>query len=107
MSHILLFSLSGFFAEHHGLVMSIIIGLVAGLLAQVLIPGRGLGYVFTAILGIVGGYLGNMLFKDYLSFTSSEVINEIICATAGAMILCIAIGLLAGKEKKDKTAWKA
>ena len=47
----------------------IILGIVAGFLARLLVPGRDpMGFVATVILGMVGsllgGFLANMLFDD-------------------------------------------
>jgi len=107
MKQIILFSLSGFVHDHRALLFALLIGAIAGLLAQVLIPGRGFGMIVTIILGMIGGWLGSILFKSYLSFTHNAIIDHIICATVGAMILCIVINLIVGKDKGDKTAWKA
>lgn len=102
----ILFSLSGAIHDWKGTLITIFIGAVAGLLAQLLTPGRGYGMLITIILGIVGGWLGNILFKNYLSFTANPLINQIICATAGAFILAILVNLLIGNDKKDKTGYR-
>ena len=107
MQHIILFSFSGFMHDHRALLFALLIGAIAGMLAQIIVPGRGFGMIMTIILGMIGGWLGSMLFKDYLSFTHNSVVDHIICAAVGAMILCIVINLIVGKDKKDKTAWKA
>jgi len=50
------------------IVWLLIIGLIAGALARLLVPGRDqMGIVGTIVLGVVGslvgGFLGNLLFK--------------------------------------------
>ena len=87
-------------------LVAIIIGAIAGFLAQLLTPGRGYGTIATILLGIVGGWLGNALFHKYLSFFSNPLLNQIVCATAGAFILALLINLLIGNDKGDKTGWK-
>jgi len=107
MKQIILFSLPGFVHDHRALLFALFIGAIAGLIAQFIIPGRGFGLIVTIILGMIGGWLGDMFLKNYLSFTSNHLVNHIICATVGAMILCIVINLISGKDNKDRTDWEA
>ena len=99
MHQLMLFSLDGFIHDNKGLLVTLFIGAVAGLIAQLITPGRGFNLIITIIIGIAGGWLGGMLFKNYLSFTDSPIINQIICSTAGALILCIGINLILGKKR--------
>ena len=101
MHPLMLFSFDGFFQDNRSLLVTLFIGAVAGLIAQLITPGRGFGLIVTIIIGVAGGWLGSMLFKTYLNFTDSPLINAIICATAGALILCIAINLIFGIKRKD------
>ena len=101
MQHYLLLSVDSFFHDNHNLLITLFIGAVAGLIAQLITPGRGFNLIITIIIGIAGGWLGGLLFKSYLNFTDSPLINAIICATAGALILCIAINLILGPKRKD------
>lgn len=55
-----------------GLLWTIIIGLIVGIIAKVIMPGRdGGGIILTAILGIagsfVGTFVGRMFFGRYYS----------------------------------------
>lgn len=103
----LLFSIQQELHDWRGLLITLFIGAVAGFLAQVLTPGKGYGTVFTIIIGIIGGWLGKILFKNYLSFTSSPLINTIICATAGAFILSLVLNLIIGGSDGDRTNYRA
>jgi len=105
--HTLLFSLAHELQDFNGLLITILIGGLAGFLAQVLTPGRGYGTLATIVLGIVGGWLGKILFKNLLSFTSSPLINTIICATAGALILTLLVNIVSGNDKGDRTGYRA
>jgi len=98
---IFLLSVNSFIHDNHNLLITLFIGAVAGLIAQLITPGRGFNLIITIIIGIVGGWLGGMLFKNYLNFSHSTLVNDIICATAGALILCIAINLILGPKKGD------
>lgn len=55
-----------------GLLWTIIIGLIVGIIAKVIMPGRdGGGFIMTTILGIagsfVGTFVGRMFFGRYYS----------------------------------------
>lgn len=99
--------IGGVFGSNDGLLLSLVIGLAAGLLAQLLTPGRGFGIITSILLGIAGGWIGNKLFKGLLSFTDSPIVNQIVCAAAGAIILVVIINLIAGRDKNDKTRYRA
>ena len=73
-----------------GILSWIVLGLIAGALAKLLMPGKdGGGWLVTMGLGIagafVGGYLGTMLGLG--GGTDGVNIGSIITATAGAFIL--------------------
>ena len=73
-----------------GFISWIVLGLIAGALAKLLMPGKdGGGWIITMVLGIagafVGGYLGSML---GLGGAADGVnIGSIVTATAGAFVL--------------------
>ena len=55
-----------------GLLWTIIIGIIVGIIAKVIMPGRdGGGFILTALLGIggsfVGTFVGRMFFGRYYS----------------------------------------
>jgi len=104
MAHTLLLALPAFLTKE--LLVTIVIGFIAGLLAQFITPGRGFGIITTIIIGIIGGWLGNRFFT-FIHLTDIPFLNEIIRATLGGIILCIIINLVLGKDKKDKTGWKS
>jgi uncharacterized membrane protein YeaQ/YmgE (transglycosylase-associated protein family) len=68
----------------------IIVGLIAGALARLIIPGRqNLSIPMTILLGIigsfVGGFLANLIFHGRLSLNPSGIIGSII----GAIIVLL------------------
>ena len=72
-----------------GFLTWILLGLVAGVLAKWLMPGKdGGGFFMTVILGIagafVGGYIGSML---GIGATGGFNLVSIATATAGAFLL--------------------
>ena len=47
-----------------GIILAIIIGLVAGLIARAVVPGKqDLGIVATIVLGLIGSIVGNLIFS--------------------------------------------
>ena len=46
-----------------GIVLFLIMGLIAGLIARAIVPGRDpMGWIGTLVLGVVGALLGGFLF---------------------------------------------
>ena len=75
--------------EKMGILSWIILGLIAGMLAKWLMPGKdGGGFIITTLLGIagafVGGFLGSLLGLGGMDGLS---LGSIVTATAGAFIL--------------------
>jgi uncharacterized membrane protein YeaQ/YmgE (transglycosylase-associated protein family) len=79
----------------------IIVGLIAGFLANVIYPGRARGGVFGAmILGIVGGIVGGFLVGV---LTGEDVmtgfnLTSILVATVGALLLVFGYNALSGSR---------
>jgi uncharacterized membrane protein YeaQ/YmgE (transglycosylase-associated protein family) len=98
------------FQLHKAHLIFIIIGLVVGLLSQMILPGRGFGLVVTILIGIAGCYLGNMFIRpyvdEYVTFTKHNTVHAIISGTIGAMALSLVINLIRGGKDKDKTAYR-
>jgi uncharacterized membrane protein YeaQ/YmgE (transglycosylase-associated protein family) len=79
-----------------GILSWVVLGLIAGLLARFLMPGRGPeGIVVTILLGIagalVGGYLGSLLFHTEVTGLD---LGSIALAVAGAVLLLVIYGAL-------------
>ena len=77
------------FGAYHGYFMTFIIGLVVGIIAKFLMPGKDPGgFIITAIIGIVGSFLATWLGKTlgwYEAGQSAGWIGSII----GAIILLL------------------
>lgn len=86
-----------------------IIGLVVGIIAKWIMPGKGPGGIFvTAIIGIVGsligGWIANVVFGAGAGATAAGAgmggIMGFVFAVIGAIILLFLYGLIAkGKQK--------
>lgn len=76
------------------IIWMIILGLIVGLVARLIVPGRQpMGWVATALLGIVGAYvggtLGSVVFPPH-QFTITPPINHsFLGALVGAVILLL------------------
>jgi len=74
-----------------GIVSWIVLGLIAGLLAKVLMPGKDPGgFIITILLGIAGAFLGGWVgtalgIANFNGFT----LQGILVATAGAVLLLV------------------
>lgn len=75
-----------------GILSWIVLGLVAGMLAKVLMPGNdGGGFIITTLLGIAGAFIGGFL-GSLVGFGSMNGFNigSVATATVGAFILLFA-----------------
>ena len=73
------------------IVWLIIIGLVAGALARLLVPGRDpMGILGTIVLGVVGsfvgGFLGNLIFGGRFDISAAGLIGSVIGAVIALLI---------------------
>ncbi|MFO1482510.1 MAG: GlsB/YeaQ/YmgE family stress response membrane protein [Verrucomicrobiaceae bacterium] len=77
------------------------LGLVAGVVAKIVMPGKqGINPITTVLLGIIGSIIGGYLGKQlgYGDMTGSFSIKGIITAVAGALVLMTVWRLLFGKK---------
>jgi len=75
----------------------ILVGAVAGVLADLVIKGINLGLIGKIIVGILGGYLGGWLLGLVgLSFTSTTL-GKILTAFVGAVVLLLILRLIRRK----------
>jgi uncharacterized membrane protein YeaQ/YmgE (transglycosylase-associated protein family) len=81
-----------------GILAFIVVGLIAGLLARLVMPGRDpLGLIVTALMGIAGAFVGGFLVQ-LLGGAGVTGINvwSILVATLGAVALLAIYRLFAG-----------
>lgn len=79
-----------------GILGWIVLGLIAGAIAKLILPGRqGGGWIITIILGIVGailgGFLGNLLFGVELGTFFD--LRTWLLAIGGALVVLLIYGL--------------
>jgi uncharacterized membrane protein YeaQ/YmgE (transglycosylase-associated protein family) len=78
-------------------VISLIIGGVAGWLAGTLFKGRSFGLVGNIVIGLLGAVLGGWLFGVLNISIGGEWIGPIVTSTVGAIVLLYLIGLVKKK----------
>ena len=85
-----------------GIIWQLIVGLIVGVLARLLLPGKeafpegALGWLLTAILGILGAWLGGFIASSLwggAGYTVGWVMSII-----GAIILLLLFRLIMGRE---------
>lgn len=84
-----------------GIISWIVLGLIAGALAKLIMPGRqGGGIIVTIILGIIGAILGGFLgsLVGIGSLDSVFDIGTIITAIVGALIVLFIYGAVTGRK---------
>ncbi len=81
-----------------GVIGWIIFGLIVGIVAKFLMPGRDPGgFVVTAVLGIVGALLGGYLGRAMGWYREGEPAGFIV-AVIGAILVLVLYRLLVGRR---------
>jgi uncharacterized membrane protein YeaQ/YmgE (transglycosylase-associated protein family) len=71
------------------LVILLIVGGIAGLLAEAVVKGRRLGLLGAVIVGVIGAFVGGWLLSLVGLSVGSGIIAEIITAFIGAVLLLL------------------
>lgn len=69
------------------LLIFLLIGAIAGWLANVLVRGRGLGLIGNMVVGVLGAFLAGWLLPRLGVQLASGTLGAILNATVGALIL--------------------
>ncbi|HYJ49213.1 MAG TPA: GlsB/YeaQ/YmgE family stress response membrane protein [Microbacterium sp.] len=86
-----------------GFLAFLILGLAAGAIAKLILPGKqGGGWLITLLLGVVGallgGWLGSVLFNAPLQEFFS--IQTWLLAIGGSIIVLLIYGLIVNRKKR-------
>ncbi|NGP16626.1 MULTISPECIES: GlsB/YeaQ/YmgE family stress response membrane protein [Devosia] len=83
-----------------GIIWTIIIGFIAGVIAKFIVPGRNepSGFILTTILGIVGAFLATFL-GQALGWYGPDDGAGFIGAIVGAVIILVIWGFIAGRRR--------
>ena len=85
-----------------GFIAYLILGLIAGAIAKLILPGRqGGGWIATLIIGVIGaalgGWIGSALFG--VGVDSFFDLSTWLCAIGGSLIVLVIWGLITGRKR--------
>ena len=83
-----------------GILWTILIGFIAGVLAKLVTPGENepSGFILTTLLGIVGAFVATYLGQALGWYEAGEGAG-LIGATVGAIIVLLIWGAVAGRRR--------
>ena len=83
-----------------GILWTILIGFIAGVLARLITPGDNepSGFILTTILGIVGAFVATYLGQALGWYNAGEGAG-LVGATVGAIIVLLIWGAIAGRRR--------
>jgi uncharacterized membrane protein YeaQ/YmgE (transglycosylase-associated protein family) len=78
------------------IIVWLVVGAIAGWLAGVIMKGYGFGLIGNIVVGIVGAVIAGYLLPKVgiVAIVRNPIIDNIIFATIGAVILLFVIGLV-------------
>ena len=77
----------------------LLIGLVAGWLANLIVKGRGSGLIVNLVVGIVSGVLGGWIFSLFGLFAVGTI-GSIVTSVVGAIVLLWIVAAVGNKKEK-------
>jgi uncharacterized membrane protein YeaQ/YmgE (transglycosylase-associated protein family) len=90
-----------------GIIAWIILGLVAGMVAKKLIPGRDAqGLIITTLIGIAGALLGGFVATNVFHVNGTQGFFNLstwISAIAGAAVLLLGYHLVTGRNSRRRS----
>jgi uncharacterized membrane protein YeaQ/YmgE (transglycosylase-associated protein family) len=86
------------------IIWIIVLGLVVGAIARLIVPGKhNIGLILTAVLGIVGAYvggtLGSLVFPPHQFDITPPIKHSFLGALVGAVILLWVYRLVAARSR--------
>ena len=90
-----------------GILWTIIIGFVAGVIAKFITPGSNepSGFILTTILGIVGAFVATNVGQSIGWYRAGEGAG-LIGAVVGAIIVLVIWGMIAGGRSSSTTTYR-
>ena len=82
--------------SNQGLLITLVIGIIAGWLGGMLVRGTGFGLIGDLIVGVIGAFIGGWVLPMLGIHLGVGFISAVINATIGAVILLIIIRLVRG-----------
>lgn len=84
-----------------GIIAWIVIGLIAGALGKLIMPGDDPGgIIVTTLIGMVGAVIGGFVVQGLLGIGGNGFIYSVIVATIGAIILLAIYRAIVGQRSR-------
>jgi uncharacterized membrane protein YeaQ/YmgE (transglycosylase-associated protein family) len=84
-----------------GIIVWIIVGLIAGALGKLIMPGDDPGgIIVTILIGIAGAFVGGFITQNLLGMGGGGFIWTIVVATIGAIILLAIYRMIVGNRSR-------
>ncbi len=85
-----------------GIIAWIVFGLIIGLIARAIVPGRqGMGFVMTTILGVAGSLIGGLAASALTGGTATGFrTSGFIGSLIGAIVLLLVAGMVTGPRRR-------
>ena len=87
-----------------GLISTLIFGLVAGIIAKLLMPGKDPGgCIITSLLGVVGAFVGKLISTLFggTGDVTRWTIHGFILSVIGAVVVLFIYRLIVGRKKPE------
>lgn len=81
-----------------GFIAWIVIGLLAGFLADMVIPGKGFGLIGNLIVGLVGALIGGFVVNVLVPDATFGFWGSLVVAFLGACVLFLIVGVARGSR---------
>jgi uncharacterized membrane protein YeaQ/YmgE (transglycosylase-associated protein family) len=87
------------------IIWMIVLGLIVGAIARLIVPGKQhMGWIATAVLGIVGAYvggtLGSVIFAPHHFTITPPIKHSFLGALVGAVILLLIYRFVTARSSK-------
>jgi uncharacterized membrane protein YeaQ/YmgE (transglycosylase-associated protein family) len=77
------------------IIISLVIGAVAGWLAGQIMKGSGYGLIGDIIVGLIGGVIGGWLWPQlHLPMLVNDIVTRFVTSTVGAVLLLFVLRLI-------------
>ena len=75
---------------HHGIIMTIVIGFIVGVIAKLIMPGRDpSGFLVTVLIGIVGSFIGTFLGRAIGHYQDGQSAGFLMSLVGACILLAL------------------
>lgn len=81
------------------ILITLLIGAVAGWLGSMIYKGGGLGLLGNIVVGILGSYVGYWIFGKLGLSLGTALLGQIVTGAFGAIVILFLINIIMGKKR--------